>query len=501
MGHSLRRIVLEWDKRKMSYVLFSFPSGDQPPPLHVGAVGDVAQSGLATADEPPPFVWVRMSEGWEACGEGMDHPTLGPRVRLCNTRRYLQKLDWTWRGQKAAAQHRLRERQKDQRGHSPVPCSAGRSSPRADPGLSGDGRDLPQQEAAAIDEPPPSDREWVDWGRGAGALTAARPLPVKRMLSELREQWSALVGRPNRETGLRVFDALLAVPTLSEPAPDRFLPLEQVMDCGGHDPVDWVVADLLSAPDDSFGAVNQSSHGQTDSTAREIVRSFVVTIGARVPPRHAQFFNIVDLPTTADGLGNARFTIPPYLRGALPFTGERPPRHEFQVGTTLSPPGSLSHPHLDYYGAWVIIAHHVGTKLWITWPWTVRNSIRHYYATREATGGILECMSTMEGMEVFVVNEPRAFVLPPFTYHAVLSLETAIHSGGGVYRVEDADESFERIHRLIHMTVDRYGQRTLSIQLQSSLQHWKHCLAGRRGLSTVRDKLRTLSERAQRELA
>lgn len=131
---------------------------------------------------------------------------------------------------------------------------------------------------------------------------------------------------------------------------------------------------------------------------------------------------------------------------------ERSKKGSYSMETTLSPSGMVTHVHYDFHSARQLMVHHFGVKLWLTWPptrWNVEWISKQLNNT--STDKTLLAIRSLSGMKVWVMKDAeRAFYLPPYTLHAVLTFDLSGHSGFRFWHEED----FESIKPLVELELD-----------------------------------------------
>lgn len=100
--------------------------------------------------------------------------------------------------------------------------------------------------------------------------------------------------------------------------------------------------------------------------------------------------------------------------------------------STLTSPGCITHPHVDYYGSRQYLVHFKGDKLWLLWPPTEKNLAWY----RERHLGVMDHRRTLlairelEGLQTCLFSGvEEAFVLNPHVIHACISISVCGHSG------------------------------------------------------------------------
>lgn len=104
----------------------------------------------------------------------------------------------------------------------------------------------------------------------------------------------------------------------------------------------------------------------------------------------------------------------------------------FAWETALTPPGSITHTHADFFGSGQYMVHIEGKKLWLLWPPTDHNLKQMVPLENKPTkpSATLHAIQKLEGLQLLYVEKPlHTFIIPPNYYHACLSLATSAHAG------------------------------------------------------------------------
>ena len=154
-----------------------------------------------------------------------------------------------------------------------------------------------------------------------------------------------------------------------------------------------------------------------------------------------RLYGALDIPVTKDGLGLCGYTVERYKDGKDNYV----PRKEWT--TTFTPPGAITHTHMDFYGRYQYMIHLFGHKLWLLWPPTPKNLERLWSNHTQYTDSDLteRCIDEMEGLQVFYAKKEQIFILNPNTLHACVSLGTCGHSATWFWKLEAYQESLRMV--------------------------------------------------------
>lgn len=367
-------------------------------------------------------------------------------------------------------------------------------------------------------------------GNSAGfpALTFILKADARNRFTAFRDSWNELLtGRPTYELGLEILEALLAQDALVYGLPSEWvMPVEELTDassavrfCIAEDFAFRGVAaytaaakaanarsDALQHPKNvykqeqarkeeekaeqlQFRMVNCATGEGQPGSFQELISSQLSVSGFGYDPGDT-FMSLLELHASEEGLGRFHFRIPGYLKPACSSSNKRlVSRHEFDVSSAITPSGAFTAPHADYLGAHVPIYHIQGVKLWLLWPGTPSN-IRYmsaWVAGRTPAFGskfTIQCIKKLEGLITWIATDTGAIVLPPFTYHAVLTIGTGIHSGGPVYSYGHALSAFQALEIIVKEAQSTHKPseyQMLHHELDENLECWSCCIQASHG--------------------
>lgn len=151
-----------------------------------------------------------------------------------------------------------------------------------------------------------------------------------------------------------------------------------------------------------------------------------------------RLYGALAIESTENGIEACNLKANPYSSQKSSLTGD----HWL---STLTPPGAISHTHMDHYGSMQYFTHIEGKKLWLLWPPTPQNlSLFSAHHKQRATDNCtLDCIHGLEGLQLlYLDDEETTFVLKPNTLHACLSFTQCVHTGVQVWDYELFDSSF-----------------------------------------------------------
>ncbi|KAJ7613362.1 hypothetical protein DFH06DRAFT_1370697 [Mycena polygramma] len=102
------------------------------------------------------------------------------------------------------------------------------------------------------------------------------------------------------------------------------------------------------------------------------------------------------------------------------------------IASVRTPPGWFSDMHVDQAGMSQAMVHCEGEKLWLLWPATEKNLLWWGLQHPEPLfghGRIMAAVDALEGLQILHLDSPRAFIVPPFSIHAVIGFTSSFHTG------------------------------------------------------------------------
>lgn len=149
-------------------------------------------------------------------------------------------------------------------------------------------------------------------------------------------------------------------------------------------------------------------------------------------------YGVLDVPATIRGIGSCKLQEDPFDRNPSCIV-------QGEWSTVWTPPGAITHPHIDFYGPAQYMVHFHGEKLWILWPPTPNNLEWYSQHHRQVSAETLtiQAIRNLEGLHVqhFDGSSEEAFLVSPNYIHAVLSVSESAHCSTRVWRIEDFDEA------------------------------------------------------------
>jgi hypothetical protein len=194
-----------------------------------------------------------------------------------------------------------------------------------------------------------------------------------------------------------------------------------------------------------------------------------------------RLYGALDIPCSPTGLGSCRYRAAEYEEPENFLIPDKP------WTTTLTPPGAITHTHMDYYGRNQYMIHLFGHKIWLLWPPTEKNlEIFGLHHTQLASSDTtFRCIQELEGLQVFYAREEQVFVLQPNVLHACICLGTSAHTGTWVWMLQNAEKSLNLVKWGLDWVMKNYGNEGTSIAIineldtiQSEMEAWRKLVSG-----------------------
>ena len=186
-----------------------------------------------------------------------------------------------------------------------------------------------------------------------------------------------------------------------------------------------------------------------------------------------RLYGALDICATEDGLGSC----------GIEIHFDKPHENlqdEEGWSSTWTPPGAISHTHMDFYGSMQYFFHLSGDKLWLLWPPT-ENNLEFFSTLHKQTAGpnrTLECILHLEGLQLLYQNSaPSPFILKPNTLHACISFTSSIHAGVRIWSVPCFDISLSIMEWALNWMKGNSGLTRSELldeadSLQSEIETW-----------------------------
>jgi hypothetical protein len=215
---------------------------------------------------------------------------------------------------------------------------------------------------------------------------------------------------------------------------------------------DRIRIDLLAHPNtDILNGRDMKGKKKKNSKKLEPSAIWPAMMNARKDKLGSQdvFAAIIDLGSTPKGMGVFTLRIPDSIKNFGPYISSNddaplPKKKSLKniiIGTAVTPTGWYTPPHYDYEGGAVSIVHMDGIKVWVTFPRSPHNRDIMEPTCRHAFGLVYEgeevhlvdVIDQLEDVSCYVFEDPKAFMMGPFEYHACICIRSSVHIGGPVW--------------------------------------------------------------------
>ena len=246
---------------------------------------------------------------------------------------------------------------------------------------------------------------------------------------------------PIKSIGFDILQALLCYPGILTKYPlddSTLILLEKPSQFGNSPTLGHVIRDLIH-PDDHnvFDFVNQ--YGDPDVEYPEFILSMLRAGEGHAWDDSRRLYGALNIRESDDGIGSCHLNPHPFNQEQESLVDD----HGWS--STWTPPGAISHTHMDFYGSMQYFIHFYGKKLWLLWPPTPLNLewFSSQHKQRASGNRVLDCIHHLEGLQLhYVENSETFFVLKPNTLHACISFSSSSHTGVQVWSLKHFEESY-----------------------------------------------------------
>jgi hypothetical protein len=271
--------------------------------------------------------------------------------------------------------------------------------------------------------------------------------PEQEWIKHLLKKWDApsiSVIPKLHEVGKRIIEKLLDASTALPPNPindSLVILLGKPKRTSAVPTIRLVLTDILQAKDPNVTEfISRTS--EVGIGALDVIASMMnPSTYCDMQSSERRLYGALDIPVTTDGMGLCGYTVEGYKDGKVNYV----PRKEWT--TTFTPPGAITHTHMDFYGRYQYMIHLFGIKLWLLWPPTPKNlEILWSNHTQYTDPDLTErCIDEMEGLQLFYATEEQIFVVKPNVLHACVSVGICGHSATWFWRMETYQESLRMV--------------------------------------------------------
>ena len=254
--------------------------------------------------------------------------------------------------------------------------------------------------------------------------------PANGWILDLSKKWNShpiSVIDPMFPIGNAIIDKLLSLPQAFPKYPNDYSTLhfvESPPTFRSVPSVSDVISDLVRAKTPNiYDFVNRYGHPDVEYPVfLDCMLKACEGISWR---ENRRLYGALDICATEDGLGSCGIEI-----------HFNKPQEILQDddgwSSTWTPPGAISHTHMDFYGSMQYFIHLSGDKLWLLWPPTEKN-LEIFSTSHKQTADpnrTLDCILHLEGLQLLYQDSaPSPFILKPNTLHACISFTSSIHAG------------------------------------------------------------------------
>jgi hypothetical protein len=256
---------------------------------------------------------------------------------------------------------------------------------------------------------------------------------------------------------------------------------------------------------DDFNAVDFITRLPEEGVSMaDFMYSMYATLSTRPWSLGTRLYGLLDIPAMANGIGACEIN-------AHPFDTDPSCITENGWTTTWTPPGGITHPHMDFYGPAQYMVHFHGEKLWLLWPPTPKNLewYSHHHRQVSSESLTIQAIQDLEDLHIhyFDGSSEDAFLVSPNYIHAVMSISDSAHCGTRVWRMSDFDTAERIIKWGIQWCANSSVTRQETIAALGSINQdlsWWTSLVHRKkenhGLKRRLDSLRAEEERVRERM-
>ncbi|KAJ8077843.1 hypothetical protein PM082_002283 [Marasmius tenuissimus] len=197
-----------------------------------------------------------------------------------------------------------------------------------------------------------------------------------------------------------------------------------------------ILADIIaSEPQDMIVSHAIVGHLTQKATLSDILFSFLAATSrsSMHDGEETALYSVLKVPFTEKGMGACQLgsPFPEDFDGVYDHTGRSTAPN---WSSAFTPPGSITKPHIDWYGAGEMMYHVGGEKMWFLWPATVENleslyEWRHSSPNADPSTSIVDGIMRFRGLQVVHFTEPCLWELPSCMIHACIGFSHSGHLG------------------------------------------------------------------------
>ena len=270
------------------------------------------------------------------------------------------------------------------------------------------------------------------------------------------------------KVGKGIFETLLNWPNPLPPVPndESTIKIHGKPTRGAMDPtLSLVLEDMLQGKDCNVSEFISRVAEPSISPAKVIASMMNPSTLCDMSTPDRRLYGALDIVCSPTGLGSCKFRAAEYETSTKNWIPNK------SWTTALTPPGAITHTHMDYYGRNQYMVHLFGHKIWLLWPPTEKNLkiFGLYHTQLPDSDTTSRCMQELEGLQIFYAKEEQAFVLQPNVLHACICLGTSAHSGTWVWMLQDIGKSLRLVKWGLDWIMKSYGREATTAGLGSEV--------------------------------
>ena len=284
-------------------------------------------------------------------------------------------------------------------------------------------------------------------------------------MSELLKLWDSdyISSVPSlHRIGRDIIERLLEFSEVLPPFPhdELTVKLHGKSTCDIEGTLKLVIEDLISSRDVNVSEfINRTS--DPFATAADVIASIInPTTHLDMSSPYQCLYGALDIPMTKKGLEKCNYSAKEYENSKKFLISDK------IWTTTFTPPGAITHSHMDYYGRHQYFVHLFGKKLWLLWPPTAKNLeiFSNFHTRLSAHDTTIRCIGELEGLQLYYCKPGEVFVLQPNVIHACMCFATSSHTGTWVWALDTMSEAMRMIDWGINWLKLRSGDVGSSVE-------------------------------------
>jgi len=314
--------------------------------------------------------------------------------------------------------------------------------------------------------------------------------PANEWILDLSKKWNSYpisAIDPMLPIGNSIIDKLLSLPQEFPKVPKDYStlhPVESPPTFRCVPSASDIISDLVLAKSSNiYDFVNR--YGNPDVEYPVFLDSMIKACEGISWKENRKLYGALDIYATSNGLGSC----------GLEIHFDKPQENiQDKEGwaSAWTPPGAITHTHMDFYGSMQYFIHLYGNKLWLLWPPSEKNLA--FFSTLHkqtaSTNRTLECILHLEGLQLlYHDSSPAPFILKPNTLHACISFTSSIHAGVRIWSVPSFDISLSIMEWALRWIKGNNGLTRSELideadSLQNEIEMWSLLVKKNRNISS-----------------